>query len=185
MRRRIQAIALACMVVAPLAFAQAPSSAAKMQLASKMYDVSEAGTVFQALEYNVVGGIMQNIGQGLGDKASCPALKPEVESFRTKMDTMFNGLSDASFRQQASQVYADSFTDDEMRQIIAFMQSPAGMKMKRIQPDLVKRIGGIAETRAKTREQDIRTAAQTFAKNVQTIAATCPSTPAPAAPAKK
>ncbi|HTD28987.1 MAG TPA: DUF2059 domain-containing protein, partial [Xanthomonadaceae bacterium] len=120
------------------------------------------------------------------DKASCPALKPEAESFHTKMDTMFNGMSDASFRQQASQVYADTFTDDEMRQIIAFMQSPAGVKMKRVQPDLVKRIGGIAEARAKTREADIRTAASGFAANVQKIAATCPSTPATqAAPAAK
>jgi len=179
--RRIQAIALACMVATPLAFAQ--TSPAKMQLAQKMYDISEAGSVFQALEYNVVSGIMGGIGQGLGDKASCPALQPEAQSFKGKMDTMFNSMNDAGFRQQASQVYADTFTDDEMRQIIAFMQSPAGIKMKRVQPDLVKRIGGIAEARAKTHEQEIRTAAGAFAGNIQKIAATCQATPAQ--PAKK
>jgi hypothetical protein len=102
------------------------------------------------------------------------------------MDTMFNGMNDASFRQQASQVYADTFTDDEMRQIIAFMQSPAGIKMKRVQPDLVKRIGAIAETRAKTHEQEIRTAAGAFAGTIQKLATTCPSTPAAAPqPTKK
>jgi len=181
--RRIQVIALACMIATPLA-AMAQTSPAKAQLAQKMYDISEAGSVFQALEYNVVGGIMGGIGQGLGDKASCPALQPEAQAFKTKMDTMFNGMNDASFRQQAAQVYADTFTEDEMRQIIAFMQSPAGIKMKRVQPDLVKRIGGIAEARAKVHEQEIRTAAGAFATNIQKIAATCPSTPA-AQPPKK
>jgi len=182
--RLFKLTALAFLLATPLT-AMAQTSPAKMQLAQKMYDISEAGSVFQALEYNVVGGIMGGIGQGLGDKATCPALQPEAQSFKTKMDTMFNSMNDASFRQQASQVYADTFTDEEMRQIIAFMQSPAGMKMKRVQPDMVKRIGAIAETRAKTHEQEIRTAAGAFATNIQKIAATCPSTPAPASPAKK
>ena len=79
--RRIQAIALVCMFATPLAFAQAPASAAKTQLAQKLYDVSDAGSVFQALEFNVVSNIMGSIGQGLGDKASCAALQPEAQSF--------------------------------------------------------------------------------------------------------
>jgi hypothetical protein len=182
--RRILAIALACMVASPLAFAQAPASPAKMQLANKMFDMNEAGSVFQQLEYNVVSNIMSGIGQSLGDKASCAALQPEAQSFKGKMDTLFTGMSDASFRQQASQIYADTFTDEEMRQIIAFMQSPAGQKMKRVQGDLFKKIGGLAETRAKAHEADIRTIASAFAGNVKNIAATCPSTPA-ATPLKK
>ncbi len=185
--RLLNLSALALLLATPLAFAQAPANPAKMQLAQKMFDISEAGSVFQALEYNVVGGIMGGIGQGLGDKASCPALQPEAQSFKSKMDATFNGMNDASFRQQAAQVYADTFSDDEMRQIIAFMQSPAGVKMKHVQPDLVKRIGGIAEARAKTHESDIRAAAGTFASNIQKIAATCPAAPAQSAkqPAKK
>ena len=183
--RRIQVIALACMIATPLA-AMAQTSPAKLQLAQKMYDINDTGSVFQSLEYSVVSNIMGGIGQSLGDKAGCTALQPEAQSFKTKMDTMFNGMNDAGFRQQAVQIYADTFTDDEMRQIIAFMQSPAGVKMKRVLPDLGKRVGGIAETRMKTHEQEIRTAASGFASNIQKIAATCPTTPAPAAsPAKK
>jgi len=180
--RRIQVIALACMIATPLA-AMAQTSPAKMQLAQKMYDINETGSVFQSLEFSVVSNIMGGIGQSLGDKAGCAALQPEAQSFKTKMDTMFNGMNDASFRQQAVQVYADTFTDDEMRQIIAFMQSPAGVKMKRVMPEMSKRVGNIAEARMKTHEQEIRTAAGAFAGNIQKIAATCPTTPAQ--PAKK
>lgn len=178
--RRTLAIALACLAATPLAFAQGAASPAKMQLAMKMYDITGANNVFQALEYNILGNIMGTVGQGLGDKASCPALQPEAQAFKTKMDTMFNGMNDPSFRQDAAKVFADSFTDDEMRQIIAFEQSPAGQKMQKVQPELLKRIGALAENRAKTRDADIRTAAQAMSANVQKIAATCPSAPAPA-----
>lgn len=179
--RSIQAIALACMFAAPLAFAQAPASAAKTQLATKMYDIAGAGAVFQAMESNVIGRFMGELGQSLGDKASCAALQPEVQSFKTKMDGMFNTMNDAQFRQEAAKVYADTFTEDEMKQIIAFMQSPAGVKMTRVQGDLGQRIGKLAATHAQPHEADIRAAMATFADKVQNIAKTCPVAPAPAA----
>ncbi|HEY2345193.1 MAG TPA: DUF2059 domain-containing protein [Xanthomonadaceae bacterium] len=182
--RRTLAIALACMAATPLAFAQGAASPAKMQMALKLYDISGANTVFQALESNILGNVMGSIGQSLGDKASCPALQPEAQAFKTKMDTMFSGMNDPAFRQEAGKVFADSFSDDELRQILAFEQSPAGQKLQKMQPELLRRIGALAETRAKVRDGDIRTAAQSLSTNVQRIAATCPSAPA-AAPAKK
>ena len=177
--RRNLAIALACMVVAPMAFAQAPApaTAAKTQLALKMYDISDASQVFQALEFNIVSNIMGGIGQSLGDKASCPALQPEAQSFRTKMDALFNGLNNPQFRQEAAKVYSDTFTEAEMKQIIAFRESPTGQKLDRVQSDMAKRIGGLAEARLKPHEAEVRAAATALNANVQKIAATCPATP--------
>ncbi len=186
--RRTLLIALACMAATPLALAQTAVSPAKMQLATKMYDVTGAGNVFQALEYNIANNIMGTVAQGLGDKASCPALQPEAASFKTKMDGIFGSFNDAAFRQQAAKVFADSFNEDEMRQIIAFEQSPAGQKLQRLQPEILRRIGGLAEAHAKTRDADIRTAAQTMVTNVKKIAETCPTpkpAPAPAPAAGK
>ncbi|HTA65738.1 MAG TPA: DUF2059 domain-containing protein [Xanthomonadaceae bacterium] len=175
--RRTLAIALACMAATPLAFAQAPASPARMQLAMKMYDITGAGNVFQLIENEAMGNIMGSIGQSLGDKASCPALQPEAQSFKTKMDSMFSTMSDAQFRQDAAKIYADSFTDDEMRQIIAFQQSPVGQKYQHMQPQVVNRIGTLAMTKAKVHDAEIRSAAQALSTNVQKIAATCPSAP--------
>lgn len=183
--RRTFALALACLAASPLALAQTAASPAKIQLAMKMYEVTGASNVFQALEYNIANNIMGTVAQGLGDKASCPALQPEAQSFKTKMDGIFGSMNDAQFRQDAAKVFADSFSEDEMRQIIAFEQSPAGQKLQRMQPEILGRIGKLAEARSKVRDNDIRTAAQTMVENVKKIAATCPA-PAPApAPAKK
>ncbi len=183
--RRIHTIALACLFATPLAFAQAPASPFKMQLALKMYDISGTDAVFKGIENDIGSNIMEGINQGLGDKAGCAALQPELQTFRGKMDTLFTGLNDAQFRQEAAKVYADTFTDEELKQIIAFEQSPAGVKLAKVNGDVVKRIYAIAVSKAKTREPDIRTTESTFVANVQKIAATCPSAPAPTAPPKK
>ena len=183
--RRMHTIALACLFVAPLAFAQGPASAFKTQLALKMYDISGTDAVFRGIENDIGSNVMEGINQGLGDKAGCAALQPELQTFRGKMDTLFTGLNDASFRQEAAKVYSDTFTEEELKQIIAFQQSPAGQKLSKVNGDVVKRIYAIAVAHAKTREPDIRNAESAFVTNVQKIAATCPSAPPPAAPPVK
>jgi hypothetical protein len=180
--RRIHIIALACLFATPLAFAQAPASAMKTQLALKMYDLSGADNVFRGLEREYGNNVMEGVGQGLGDKAGCPALQPESQSYHTKLDTLFAGLNDASFRQEAAKVYADTFSEEEMKQILAFYNSPAGQKLNKAQGEVSTKILAIAVSRAKAHNTDIEAATNTFVNNVQRIAATCPSA---APPAKK
>lgn len=193
--RRNLVIALACMVAVPLAFAQAPapapSSVAKTQLALKMYDINKVGSVFEGIEYNIISGTMGEIGQQIGPNVQqCPALqqsaiKPQVQAFKTKLDAMFDGMNNAQFRQEAAKVYADAFTEAEMKQIIAFLQSPAGQKMTSLNDDISKRIGGLAMAHVKAHENDIRAAQTNFADIIQKVAATCPANPpAKQAPAK-
>jgi hypothetical protein len=181
--RRTHILALSCLLAAPVAFAQAPqaASAFKMQLAMKMYDLSGADNVFRSIEADYGSNVMDGIGQGLGDKAGCEALKPEIQTYRTKLDGIFSGLNDASFKQEAAKVYADNYTEDEMRQIIAFEQSPAGKKLGKVQGEVNKRIVEVAVSRAKT-HAEIDATTSSFVNNVKKIAATCPSAP-PAAPA--
>ncbi len=176
--RLLKFSALALLLASPVSMAQT-ASPAHMQLAAKMYDLSEPGSVFKAMQNNIMGNVMGSIGEGLGPKASCPALQPEAQTFQSKMDGIFAGFADAKFRTDAMKVYSDMFTDDEMKQIIAFMQSPAALKLKRLQPDIGKRVAALAEARVKSREGDIRAAADAMNANVQRIAATCPAAPAP------
>ena len=181
--RRTTLFALSCLFVVPVAMAQAPVSASKMSLALQMYDVSGTANVFQSIENDIGGNVMDGISRGLGDKAGCAALKPELKSFHDKMDAVFTGLNDAAFRQEAAKVYADTFTEDELRQILAFQRSAAGQKLSKVNADIGKRIYEIAVNKAKTREDQIRNTESSFVTNVQKIAATCPATPPPAAPA--
>jgi hypothetical protein len=187
--RRTLAIALACMALTPMAFAQGAASPAKMQLAAKMYDATGAAGVFTNMEYSVISGTMGEIGQGIADKASCPALQqsavqPQVQSFKAKLDPVFTGMADAQFRQEATKIFADAFTEDEMRTIIAFLQSPTGQKFTHANGELNQRISNLAVARAKTHSAEISGAQKDFAATIQKIAASCPATPASATPPK-
>ncbi len=182
--RLLKYSALALLLASPVSMAQ-NASPAHMQLAAKMYDLSEPATVFKSMQGGIMANVMGSIGEGLGAKSSCPALEPEAKSFQAKMNGIFAGMADAKFRTDAIKVYADMFTDDEMKQVIAFMQSPAAQKLTRLQPEIGKRIGALAQDRVKARETDIRAAADALNTNVQRIAATCPAVPAQSPPSKK
>ncbi|MBS0211908.1 MAG: DUF2059 domain-containing protein [Proteobacteria bacterium] len=189
--RRTLAIALACLAATPLAFAQTAVSPAKQQMAQKMYDAANVGDVFQGIEVSIISNTMGEIGQGLGNKPeTCPglqqqAVQPHIAAFKGKLDPIFSGMADPQFKADATKVFADAFTEDEMRQILAFMQSPAGQKYSRTIGELNQRIYALAMTRAKTRGADINNAQRDFATTIQNIANACPASPAPATQPQK
>ena len=188
--------ALALLLASPLAMAQtaapnAPASASQMQMAQKMVEVGDTGKVFNILGGDIFQQMMSGLAQEAGNKASCPALKPQVESFGKQMQSMFDSYNDAAFRQDVAKVYADIYTEQEMREIVAFMQSPTGRKMIAKQPELTQRIGTLGQAKVKAHETEIRTAAAGFETRMKTTLATCPavqpqkSAPAPAPTRRK
>ena len=196
--RLFKRTALALLLASPLAMAQpaatsTPASPAAMQAAQKMVEVGDAGKVFNVIGGGIFQDMMGGFAQEAGNKGSCPALKPQVESFGKQMQSMFDSYNDAAFRQDVAKVYADIYTEQEMREIIAFMQSPTGRKMIAKQPELTQRIGMLGQAKVKAHETEIRTAAAGFEQRMKTTLATCPAgppqqrqTPAPAsAPAKR
>ena len=183
--------ALALLLASPLAMAQTaaprpPASPSEMQMAQKMVEVGDTGKVFNVIGGGIFQDMMGGFAQEAGNKASCPALKPQVETFGKQMQSMFDSYNDAAFRQDVAKVYADIYTEQEMREIIAFMQSPTGRKMIAKQPELTQRIGMLGQAKVKAHETEIRTAAAGFEQRMKTTLATCPagqpqqSAPAPA-----
>jgi hypothetical protein len=182
---------LALLLASPLAMAQTaapapkPASPAAMQLAQKMVDLGDSGKVFNVIGGSIFQDMMGALAQEAGDKASCPALKPQVEQFGQQLSTMFNGYNDASFRQDVAKVYADVYTEKEMKEITTFMQSPTGRKMISKQGELTQRIGMLGQNRVKAHDTEIRTAYAGFESRMKTTLATCPAAPPAVAPAKK
>lgn len=180
--------ALALLLATPLAMAQTtapapaatPASPAAMQLAVKMVEIGDTGKVFNVIGGGIFQDMMSGFAQEAGNKGSCPALKPQVEAFGKQMQTMFDSYNDATFRQDVAKVYADVYTEQEMREIVAFMQSPTGRKMIAKQPELTQRIGTLGQTKVKLHEAEIRGAASAFEQRMKVTLATCPAGPAQA-----
>lgn len=174
--------ALALLLASPLAMAQtaAPSTSSSpptpgaMQMAQQMVQVGDTGKVFAVLGGGIFQDMMGAFAQEAGNKASCPALQPQVQSFGQQMSAMFNSYNDAAFRQDVAKVYADIYTEQEMREIIAFMQSPTGRKMSAKQSELTQRIGQLGQAKIKLHEMEIRNAGSAFEQKMKTTLITCP-----------
>jgi uncharacterized protein len=126
-RRPVFIAAVALTLVSPPAFA---ADAPNVALAKQMLEVTHAMTVFTPLIPGVVEQarlfyLQQNpsLGKDLSEVAT---------KIRNDLQPRFAELID-----DLAKIYAETFSEPEMKEIIAFYQSPAGKKMLDQQPRLV------------------------------------------------
>ena len=197
------AIALTFALITPMAFAQtapapapaptAPPSAAAIQLGQKLYDDQHAEGVFDGLASNIVSNEISAAQNVAGPKAGCQALRAPVQAFYQKMQTVYSNLADAQFRQSAATVYANNLSEQEMRDIANFLESPAGKKWNAVSGQVSQGIFAIASEKVKPRDAQVRATLSDFEAQFKTALATCPAgaaqpgapTPPPAPPKKK
>ena len=145
MRRPVFAAAVALTLVSPAAFAADSPNAA---LAKQMLEVTHATTVFMPLIPGVVEQarllyMQQNpaLGKDLGEIAS---------KVRADLQPRFAELID-----DLAKIYADAFSEQEMKDIIAFYQTPAGKKLLDQQPRLVDASMSFAGTWANKLSEEV------------------------------
>ncbi len=126
-RRPVWAAAVALTLMSPTAFA---ADAVNIALAKQMLQVTHGDAVFTPLIPGVVEQarlfyLQQNpaLGKDLTEVAT---------KIRTELQPRFAELTD-----DLAKIYADAFSEQEMKEIIAFYQTPAGKKMLDQQPKLV------------------------------------------------
>jgi hypothetical protein len=119
-----------CLSVAmanPAAFA---ADAASIATAKQILVVTGASTVFSPL----IAGVVEQAR--LLYMQQNPALGKDLSEIATKMradlQPRFSELTD-----EMAKLYADAFTPQEMKEILAFYQSPTGKKLLDTQPKLV------------------------------------------------
>jgi uncharacterized protein len=121
------ALCLSVMTVSPAAFA---ADAAGIAMAKQILTVTGATDAFNPLIAGVIEQsrllyLQQNpaFGKDLSEIAA---------KLRTDLQSRFSELTD-----EMAKLYADAFTDREMKEILAFYQSPTGKKLLDQQPKLV------------------------------------------------
>jgi hypothetical protein len=126
---RSAALGLALVTFSPLANAQQPSPAA-MASAKELIAVTGATTIFSPLIAGVVEQakvlyLQQN-----------PALSKDLNEIATQMradlQSRFSELTD-----EVSRLYAVNFTEQELKDIIAFYKTTAGKKLLATQPQVI------------------------------------------------
>ncbi len=126
---RVAAVAVALMAFGPAAQSQQPSAAA-MATAKQLIAATAATTVFTPL----IAGVVEQAK--LLYLQQNPALAKDLneiaEKMRADLAPRFAELSD-----EMAKLYATRFTDQELKAILVFYQSPVGKKLLDQQPNVV------------------------------------------------
>lgn len=126
---RLAALGVALVTFSPLAHAQQPSAAA-MSSAKELISITGATTLFSPLIAGVVEQakvlfLQQN-----------PALSKDLNEIATRMradlQPRFTELTD-----EVARLYSQNFTEQELKEILAFYKTPAGKKLLTAQPQVV------------------------------------------------
>jgi hypothetical protein len=139
MNRTLSAGAVAiALLTAPAALAQAPSAAA-MATAKQLVDITGATTLFSPL----IAGVVEQ--SKLLYLQQNPMLQKDLneiaEKMRNDLKPRFAEVTDEVARQ-----YAEHFSEQELKDILAFYKSPAGKKLLDQQPHVVDNSMKFAQT---------------------------------------
>ncbi len=126
---RPAAIAVALVAASPAAHAQQPS-AASMLVAKQLIDVTGATGLFTPL---IAGVVEQAKNLYLQQN---PSLAKDLNEIADKMRKNLQPRF-AEVTNEIARLYATHFTEQELKAILAFYQSPAGKKMLAQQPVVV------------------------------------------------
>ncbi len=126
---RLAAAAVALAAFIPAAHAQQPS-AASLAVAKQLITTTGATTVFNPLIAGVVEQAKNLFLQQ--DPGLAKDLNEVAAKLRTDLQPRFAQLND-----EVAKLYATNFTEQELKDILAFYQSPAGKKMLTVQPKVI------------------------------------------------
>jgi hypothetical protein len=125
------AVAVALMVASPAAFAQGPQpSAAALATAKELVGIPGATALFSPL----VAGVVEQ--SKLLFLQQNPMLQKDLNEIAAQMRTELQPRF-VEITNEVAHEYASHFTEQELKDILAFYQSPAGKKMLLEQPKVV------------------------------------------------
>jgi uncharacterized protein len=156
MKMQIAVIGLA--LLGATAHAATPNDE-KTKLAIELMDVTHSERNVHAM----IDQIPTLMKEQMKSVATCDAAKPIVEQFSADMSeklttTMFSD----DFKVDTAAVYAEVFTEDELRQIIAFYRTPIGEKMLARMPELMQKSMQIAQQRMASVMPEIKKLGETY-----------------------
>jgi hypothetical protein len=144
---RLATVAFALAILCPAAHAQQPSAAA-MSTAREIVSVTGSAALFNPLIAGVVEQAKLLLLQQNPNLA--PVLNEVADKLRTDLAPRFDELVDEMARQ-----YATHFTEQELKDLLAFNKSPLGKKVLAEQPTVVDSSLKFAQTWSNTLSDEV------------------------------
>jgi uncharacterized protein len=133
--------------------AAAPKSAdGKTALAMQVMEITNFDRLIESMRSQVAASIEQSAGFA----NQCAAAKPEFDEFAKALSGKLTGaLMSNDFKVDVAAVYAETFDESELRDLIAFYKSPLGKKLIARMPELTSKSMQISQSRIQAITPDL------------------------------
>ena len=154
--------------------AAAPSAAKpvdeKITLSIELMQIMNFDKTMQSMQ-GQMRGMME---EQFKSYAACEAAQPVLEEFSGRLtDRMMGYLTDEELKVDIAAVYADVFTVEELRGIVAFYHSTLGKKMIERMPELMQRSMQITQGRMKSMMPELQALSEEYGARIEAAAKTC------------
>jgi uncharacterized protein len=177
----VLAIACTSALAAPATTA-AKADDPKTELAIQLMQITNFDQMMATMRQQVSASIEQSMGIA----GSCASSQPVFGEFTQALaDKLSDALTSADFKVDVASVYAETFDEQELRDIIAFYQSPLGRKMLAKMPELMQRSTQISQERIKAIMPDVQAISEHYRPLIQAATQQCDASAAKPAASKK
>jgi len=150
----------------------APAGDAKTQLAVELIQVTHFDRNMQAMQQQV----RTMLEKQFESEATCAAAQPTMHEFSSAVADKLSGtLSKEDLKIDVAAVYAEVFSEEELREIIAFYQSPLGEKLLDRMPELMQKSMQITQDRIRPMMPEFEKLGEQYGPRIREAAKQCES----------
>jgi|GEM_PF-524441 len=164
----------------PLAFGAGATHPAdgKTKLAIELMEISHYDQNMKAMQ----GQIAAMMEQQFASSAKCDAAQPTIREFSKAMtDKTSAVLFSDDLKVDIASVYAEVFSEDELRDVIAFYKSPLGKKLLDRMPELMQKSMQISQQRMQSVMPELEKLGEDYGPRIREASESCKTDAAPAA----
>lgn len=162
-------------ILLPLALAAAepgigPPADPKVEVALELIEAVHMDRMFDQLEPQLAKMMQQQVAQIV----PCDAAKPVSEAIGKDFAKMFDEMMDIErMKVDIAAIYAETFSESEMRQILEFYHSPAGEKMIEKMPELMQKSMQISQDQVQTMQPKMMAMMQSHDAELRAASQAC------------
>jgi uncharacterized protein len=142
----------------------------KTALAIQVLEVTKFDNIVKAMQQQVGAGIRSQFPQ----YADCADAQPVMDEFVGAVsDKVAQTVGSDDFKADIAAIYSESFSAEELREIIDFYQSPLGRKWIERMPELMQKSMQISQSRLQAMTPEITAIGETYGKRLNEASKMC------------
>jgi hypothetical protein len=165
--------------IAPLAHADDASKRAKVE---DLIQVTRLSQLMGQMTNQMTARMKTMADQQSANRRFTPAQQKLITDYVTQIQTITqNAVSWEKIKPTVTQLYIDTYTDQELDGILAFYRSPAGQALIAKSPQLMTRTMQIVQTQMNEIQPQLQHANEDFSRKMKELGPVPPSSKQPAA----